>query len=482
MTTANTVTDNAQPNITSVGTLTSLIVGNSTANSIFGNGSIVTSGVSGNITGVNVVSLSTIVSSTGSNGNITLDPDGTGVVSVIGDANISSNLTVNNITANGNVSFVTGSTVTFANVANLKIPSGTGTNGYYLQTDGNSNLTWARATVSISSVSYGNTNINIAGRDGNIVLTANSGSGNVGVLTVANTGGVVVVGNLDVGINYLKGNGYYLSNVQATNITGTIANATYAVNAGNAYSVTWSNISSKPTTISGFGITDSYSNTNVAGYLSTYTGTIANANYALYAGTAGYASSTGLATSASTVISPNQPNITSLGTLTSLTVGNATANLVFGNGTIDSSGIANFGGLNITGNSNLGSNSFVKITGGQPTFVLSTTDGLGNLAWVQQTSGGSGSYSNSDVANYLPTYTGRLTASNANITNTLTASNINISTSINSTTLTNYYLLTFIKTISIIESMMVGVSSLTAILMCYYVQMSMVCHRSKTMR
>ena len=59
-TTAGTVTTNAQPNITSVGLLSALTVGNATANTVFGNGTIVTSGTGGNISGANVISGNTI--------------------------------------------------------------------------------------------------------------------------------------------------------------------------------------------------------------------------------------------------------------------------------------------------------------------------------------------------------------------------------------------------------------------------------------
>lgn len=71
-----------------------------------------------------------------------------------------------------------------------------------------------------------------------------------------------------------------------------------------------------------------------------------------------------------------QPNITSVGTLTSLTV---------------------------AGNVNLGAIGNVRITGGSIGQVL-TTDGAGNLSWANDGT----SYSNSNVALYLPTYTGNL--------------------------------------------------------------------------
>ena len=74
------------------------------------------------------------------------------------------------------------------------------------------------------------------------------------------------------------------------------------------------------------------------------TGTVANANMSMYAQTI-------------TVAGNSQPNITSVGTLIDLTVGNATAYTTLGNGTntFYTTGTANIGGnLNVTGNANIG--------------------------------------------------------------------------------------------------------------------------------
>jgi len=71
---------------------------------------------------------------------------------------------------------------------------------------------------------------------------------------------------------------------------------------------------------------------------------------------------------------------------------------------------------------------FFKLTGGNVGDTI-ITDGHGNLSWV---SPGESQYGNSNVANYLPNYTGNIHASNfvatQNVTvgNTLTTSNINV--------------------------------------------------------
>jgi len=82
------------------------------------------------------------------------------------------------------------------------------------------------------------------------------------------------LGNVVQG-NYFIGSGNNLSNIQGSNITGAVSYAT------TANSVAWGNISSKPTTISGYGITDAYSNSNVSSYLPTYAGNITGGNLSL---------------------------------------------------------------------------------------------------------------------------------------------------------------------------------------------------------
>jgi hypothetical protein len=111
-------------------------------------------------------------------------------------------------------------------------------------------------------------------------------------------------------------------------------------------------------------------------------GTVANANYAAFAGD---------------VVNAAQPNITSLGTLVNLAVsGNVVAGNVnagntltanFVTGTLTTSAQPNvtslgtLTGLTVNGISNLGSNANVKITGGAVGQVLGT-DGTGNLSWI----------------------------------------------------------------------------------------------------
>lgn len=116
---AQSVTNAAQPNITSVGTLSTLAV---TGNA----------NVGGNLVLANSTN---IVSTPGSNGNITLDPDGTGVVNVLGNVvanNFSGNISITgNVQGTSpNVQLVAGSyTWTFDNTGLLTIPAAGGNEG-----------------------------------------------------------------------------------------------------------------------------------------------------------------------------------------------------------------------------------------------------------------------------------------------------------------------------------------------------------------
>lgn len=118
---SSTVYTNAQPNITSVGTLTSLsVTGNATA------GNLVTAGT---VTGANITAnqfLSAL------NANIT------------GTTNLSGPVIITNtgtVTSLGNINFTSAPNVTLGSVSNLHISGGIA--GYFLRTDGAGNLSWA---------------------------------------------------------------------------------------------------------------------------------------------------------------------------------------------------------------------------------------------------------------------------------------------------------------------------------------------------
>lgn len=116
-----------------------------------------------------------------------------------------------------------------------------------------------------------------------------------------------------------------------------------------------------------------------------------------------------------TLTTAAQPNITSLGTLSSLVVsgnitaanlvgshsnGNSNVNIPAANGNVNISAVGNAniliitgtganiaGTLSVSGKSNLGPAGNVIITGGTSGYVLQT-DGAGNLSWAATSSGG----------------------------------------------------------------------------------------------
>lgn len=183
------MTTASQPNITSLGNLVSLIVGNSTANSTFGNGTITLTSA-GNITGGNLVSATYLEGTltTASQPNIT--SVGTLTNTILGEGNsltggnlVSANyftgtLTTNaqpNITSLGTLSTVTVSgTSNLGNVGNITITGGS--SGQYLTTDGTGNVNWA--TVDSSRIANGTTEIELL-QDGNINFTVGTQTNSV---------------------------------------------------------------------------------------------------------------------------------------------------------------------------------------------------------------------------------------------------------------------------------------------------------------
>jgi hypothetical protein len=157
-----TLTTAAQPNITSVGTLTSLnVTGNANTGNIGATGGYFTT-VAGSLT-------------------------------TAAQPNITSVGTLTGITTTGTANLIGASNVSLGPVGNVKITGGS--NGQYLQTDGSGTLTWATVTSgSTSNISNGNSNVSIAAANGNITMSA---VGNANIVTVTGTG-VNVAGTLNV--------------------------------------------------------------------------------------------------------------------------------------------------------------------------------------------------------------------------------------------------------------------------------------------
>ena len=226
---------------------------------------------------------------------------------------------------------------------------------------------------SANSIASGSSNVSVYANS-NVTISSN---GTANVLTVGSTGVVVsgtasVTGNITAG--YFVGNGSILTSITGANITGTVANATYATSAGTSTTSTQANYANIANSVSGSNVSGSvaqanYANTanSVAG--ANITGTVANATYALSANVSTYAG---------TVTTNAQPNITSVGTLSSVsTTGNVNSGNLLTGGQVSATG-------NITG-SNLLVNNDAVITGnltvnGTTTTINSQTITTNDLA------------------------------------------------------------------------------------------------------
>lgn len=107
-----------------------------------------------------------------------------------------------------------------------------GSNGLFLRTDGTGNLSWVSG-----GLGPGGPNASIQFNDN----TNSNGSANLTFNTATNTlnltGNISVIGNISS--NYFLGNGSALSSITGANVTGTVANATFATAAANINAATY---------------------------------------------------------------------------------------------------------------------------------------------------------------------------------------------------------------------------------------------------
>ena len=327
--TAGTVTASAQPNITSVGTLVSLEVsGNITANAVKTNQLLYANGDPYVFT----------TNAAGSNTQVQFNNNNAFSASANFTFNTGTNtLSVTNITANGaGLSSLTGANVTgavpYANVANSVAVANVVGIGTIATTnyDGNAlNVLHGDGTWSADQTTYSNSNVvsllNAFGSN-NIVTTGNidagklSGNGNaISSLTGANVTGAVPYANIANSVAVANVSG--IGNIATVNLDGNVsnlltgngtfvtisavsANANYANFAGEAFSVNASNI---------------VGTVNLANFATT-ANAVAGANVSGEVANATYALSSNVANTAGTVTTNAQPNITSVGILTGLTV------------------------------------------------------------------------------------------------------------------------------------------------------------------
>jgi plastocyanin len=362
------------------------------------------------------------------------------------------------ITANavfGNVNLGNLATANFISATSNITASNIGNTSTYFYGNGY-NLTGIVATNAAALVS-GNSNVRLVA-NGNASISI-TGSSNI---VVVSTSGVNVTGYINA--TNVIGEAGNLSNIQAANISGTVANANYAAYAGNITIAAQSNITSLGllTGLSVNGNTSVIGNANVVGNINVsggntnITGNL-TANNITTSGSGGNisgANNISANTFTGSLTTAAQSNVTSLGTLTTLSIagtGNVSgANLVSANyiaGTLTTasqpnitsvgtlSGISSTGTVNFTGASNvsLGPVGNVKVTGGTTGQYLQT-DGSGNLSWVTLSISTSGiSNGNSNVS--IPSANGNVNITavgNANVL-VVTGTGVNVAGTLNAT-------------------------------------------------
>jgi hypothetical protein len=220
-------------------------------------------------------------------------------------------------------SSVSGGTLTFSNLANLKIDGGT--NGYVLQTDGTGTLAWtAQGGAGTGNPGGSNTQIqfNDAGLfGGDTGFTYNNASGIVNMPTDLN-----VVSDITTTSGMFTGDGGGISNIAAGNIVGlntsSISNGTSNVdittsNGNIDLAVDGSNVARFSKTGAAYPAVFT-----VQGNINAFNDITAEPG-ALFVGDGGVLSNV-TAVTAGTVTTAAQPNITTIGTLTSLNVAGTT--------------------------------------------------------------------------------------------------------------------------------------------------------------
>jgi hypothetical protein len=463
-TTAITVTSNAQPNITSLGTLTSLSVtgnivsgnanlGNSaTANYFIGSGNNLSNIQSANITGTvananyaayagdvvnasqsNITSLGTLTS-----------------VSVSGNANIG-NIGTGIITATGNITganLITGGTLSVTGNANVGNIGAIGVYATTLSATGNANVgnigaigvyaTTLSATGNANVGNIGATGVVATTLEGSLTTNAQPNITSIGILTSISVSGNANIGNIGTGIITATGNitGANLITGGTLSVTGntTVGNLSVLGNltAGNIVvdSIVNGNSNVDITNLNGnitMGVNGNADVFIATGTGVSVTGTLnASANITspqlisnIVTGTAPFVVSSttqvanlsvataGSANLAGTVTTNAQPNITSIGNLVGLTVSN-------------SSGVVN---LSNTADVTLGTVANLHIAGGANNQVL-LTDGAGNLTWASYVGVSITAANNEVIFNNSGNLVGSSSFTFNNATNTLNATNI----------------------------------------------------------
>ena len=300
---------------------------------------------------------------------------------------------------------------------------------YYCFADytGNSTI-WGQVTqvgnVSISSIVNGTSNVSISGANANATIGINgtsnvavfstlgvtvsgivSASGNVRGGNINTAGAVSATGNISG--NYILGNGSQLTGLPATygnaNVSDFLPTYTGTLSPSGIYTNGYYYANSVPVTFGGGS--SNYSNANVAAFLPTYNGNLGG-----------------------TLTTGAQPNVTLLGNLSGLTV-NGLSSVTLSPVAASVTLAPTFGGIVTINSGGAGSINNMTIGAGTPqSGAFTTVSASGNVTGSYILGDGSlltnlpvENYSNANVAAYLPTYTGDVASGNLLTTGQISA-------------------------------------------------------------
>jgi hypothetical protein len=243
------------------------------------------------------------------------------------------------ITSGNTTVYITNKVETVTNVINQDIAGGSETEVQFNIGDrlvGDSGFTYDADTDSLQVTG----NITVGYLRTNNLLYANGNPWSFGSGSYANSNVAnylpVYSGNLtanNFAANTISGNGYAITYITGSNVNGAVGNATHATSANSATTAGTVTTGAQPN-ITSVGTLSALSVTGTA-TATLFSGSGANLTTLNGANVSGAVSSATSATTAATVTTAAQPNITSVGTLSSLAVtGNVGASFFTGNGSL----------------------------------------------------------------------------------------------------------------------------------------------------
>lgn len=403
-----------------------------------------TGNVSAGSSGIRVLANSNVLVSVSGTANVaTFASDGLYVTGNITSDNLSvgNNVVITgNLTVNGTTTTINSNTIT-TNDKSITLANNQSTSanvdGAGIDVGNPAIATWrySNATTSwqsnVAVTPSANATLNLGGASNywsTVYANTASLSGNItstgAVISTINTTTISAAGNITS--SYILANGSQLTSITGSNVTGTVANATYATSAGTSTTAGTVTTAAQPN-ITSVGILSSVSvtgNVNASQFVgngaplttitgANVTGTVANATYATSASTA---------TTAGTVTTAAQSNITSVGTLTSLTVsGNTTGGNLLTGGLISAAG--NITGVNLFGTIQTSSQLNITQIG-----MLSSLVVTGNVTGGNVTTAGLISATGSITGSSLTVLTGNISGGNIVNTNANGVGNIGSAT------------------------------------------------------